>query len=68
VSVYGIVQNVTGDHLLFGLSFRGARGRALHDLEEFVSLRATRISCGCISTFVMSQHMPCCVDARGRPT
>ena len=33
--VYGIVQNVTGDHLLFGFSFRGGRGRALRDLEEF---------------------------------
>jgi hypothetical protein len=35
VLVYGIVQNVTGDHLLFGFSFRGGRGWALRDLEEF---------------------------------
>jgi hypothetical protein len=35
VLIYGIVQNVTGDHLLFGFSFRGGRGRALRDLEEF---------------------------------
>jgi hypothetical protein len=35
VLVYGIVQDVTGGHLLFGFAFRGGRGRSLRDLEEF---------------------------------
>ena len=35
VLVYGIVQGVTDDHPLFAFAFRGGRGRALRDLEEF---------------------------------
>jgi zinc transporter len=35
VLVHGIVQGVKGGHMLFGFAFRGGRGRALRDLEEF---------------------------------
>ena len=35
MQAHGTVQGMTDDHPLFAFAFRGGRGRALRELEEF---------------------------------